>query len=158
MATKALAQSEASNTQHQLLSMEIPPLSILNLTAIANEDYTLIDDEGQNLGEMTHPLGKDDLVSCGFCGTSEDGELPFDADKMEWDGRIEVFPNPTTEYFYIRGGNYLLNVQLLAMDGRLVRSIVPTADAINVDDLAPGVYLLQMDNGARVINRKLVVQ
>jgi hypothetical protein len=156
LASQAAAQSDARPVQQQL-----PPDQLMTevLSADLNEEFVLMGGDDRP-GELAHrPIGKDDEVTCGFCGTNDDDEeLPFNPGKMNWEGNVQIYPNPATDQFSIRSGGYLLSVELLAIDGRLIRTIEPTSEAISIDDLAPGLYLVRMDNGARIITQKLVVQ
>ena len=159
VASQSHAQTQTKGGQVQLIQLDLD--AVQEMTGMASDDYSLIGgEEHLPLGEKPHHIGKDVNVTCGFCGTSDDDdELPFDASKTNlWDGSIEVYPNPATDHFYIRGGAYLLDIQLLTMDGRLVRQVSPTANAIQLDGLPAGVYLLRMDAGDKVEVKKLVVQ
>jgi hypothetical protein len=74
---------------------------------------------------------------CNSCITGiEDSELL----------KINIFPNPTTEFLNISGVEAGKLVSVLSMDGRLVRLFTATGkDFISVGDLAPGLYELKIE-------------
>lgn len=69
-----------------------------------------------------------------------------------------IYPNPTSELLMIRGlANANYRAEVRAMDGRLVKS-ENIQDQLNVADLAPGIYLLQLRESESVYTFRFAVQ
>jgi hypothetical protein len=59
---------------------------------------------------------------------------------------IKAYPNPTSNFITIENNNaeQLLSIDLLDYAGKHIKSFDPKSTTINLNDLAPGIYLLQM--------------
>lgn len=59
---------------------------------------------------------------------------------------ISIYPNPASDYLKISASKTVESVDILSLDGRMVRSnISPTLDHIDTSDLIPGVYFLRVN-------------
>ena len=74
---------------------------------------------------------------------------------------VEMYPNPAGRELTLRYGDRVLHeIRLLAPDGRLVRRVTnPQSQqtVLSVNDLAPGVYLVQCIAGRQSLTRKVVL-
>jgi hypothetical protein len=61
---------------------------------------------------------------------------------------LQVFPNPVVSQLYITGLNDSVQVSILSLDGKVVKSLANDNGSLSIDvsDLAPGYYLLQSEN------------
>jgi hypothetical protein len=59
---------------------------------------------------------------------------------------LKVYPNPTSNFITIENNNVeqFLSINLLDYAGKQIKSIDPQNTSINLSDLAPGIYLLQI--------------
>ncbi len=59
---------------------------------------------------------------------------------------VKVYPNPTSDFITIENNNAepFLSIELLDYAGKRIKSFDPSNTSVNLSDLAPGVYLLQM--------------
>ena len=59
---------------------------------------------------------------------------------------IKVYPNPTSDFITIENNNteQILSIELLDYAGKLIKSFNPNSTSINLNGLAPGIYLLQI--------------
>lgn len=59
---------------------------------------------------------------------------------------ISIYPNPTSDYITIENNNseQFLSIELLDYAGKRSKSFNPNSTSVNLNDLAPGVYLLQI--------------
>ena len=84
-------------------------------------------------------------------------KLRFVATKPKKDLTIRLVPNPATNYVQIEGLGGRQNVMFTITDiqGRLRTTLKPTSNQLNLQGLAPGIYMVQADG--RFVQR-LVVQ
>lgn len=68
---------------------------------------------------------------------------------------VTVWPNPASEYIIANGGNLILEVKLIALNGQTVRS--NTGNVVNVSDVAPGNYLLEVRTAYSRTVHKVVI-
>ena len=59
---------------------------------------------------------------------------------------IKVYPNPTSDFITIENNDAepFLSIELLDYAGKRLKSFDPSNTSVNLSDLAPGVYLIQM--------------
>ena len=59
---------------------------------------------------------------------------------------VKVYPNPTSDFITIENNDTepFLSIELLNYTGKRIKSFNPSNTSVNLSDLAPGVYLLQM--------------
>ncbi len=70
---------------------------------------------------------------------------------------VVVYPNPVTGEFYVSGIDGRAEVSIYNINGAVVKRITISGDSkINVTDLQPGVYNVQIKTAGRLINTKLV--
>jgi hypothetical protein len=63
------------------------------------------------------------------------------------DEELSIYPNPTSEYLYFKLKLHEnMQIKVFNMFGTLVKSMVVSNNALNVQDLAPGCYLLKASN------------
>lgn len=76
-----------------------------------------------------------------------------DIEETSWE--IQVFPNPTHDYFTI---NYegMRQVSVFSMDGKLVRQVENPGNVFRIDGLSKGVYVLCIDTYEGLITKKIV--
>jgi subtilisin family serine protease len=72
-----------------------------------------------------------------------------------------VFPNPASSQCYITANteSEFVNCQLFDLSGRMIMqtNLVPGVNNLNLNDLAPGCYLMKITDDSTVITKKLVV-
>lgn len=78
--------------------------------------------------------------------TSEEGELT-----------LKVFPNPAVDQVYFDGMKPVSEISLFGINGALLKT-AENQNRIDVSDLAPGVYYLQIKTENLIVKRKIVVQ
>lgn len=66
--------------------------------------------------------------------------------------KITIYPNPATEYINITGLHHIKNVKIIAVDGKVISTLVNTGQ-INISKLVPGVYFLEIKTDQSTINR-----
>ncbi len=90
------------------------------------------------------------------------GELPFGVSE------VSLFPNPSVNDFSIAistGLSTQAEISILSLDGRVVQATaghsLPSGNSqinFDVSDLAPGIYIVQVDFADALVTRKLIVQ
>ncbi len=76
-------------------------------------------------------------------------------------GNVRVYPNPARDFIYVESGNGdTFRCRLADLTGRTVAAQENVAGqaALNVKALAPGIYLLKMEQGSQTFTRKVVVR
>ncbi|MEY4991714.1 MAG: hypothetical protein RI948_586 [Bacteroidota bacterium] len=60
--------------------------------------------------------------------------------------KFKVYPNPTSDFITIENNDSepFLSIELLDYAGKRIKSFDPSNTSVNLSDIAPGVYLLQM--------------
>jgi hypothetical protein len=61
---------------------------------------------------------------------------------------LSIFPNPVTEGFEISATQNIKNVQIYSINGRLLKTLTPTAK-YDISDLASGLYLATINTVSR---------
>jgi len=76
---------------------------------------------------------------------------------------VTISPNPVGNHFTLtvnKGNFYNNSLHIYSIDGKLLKSmpVTSTVNTIQVDDLAPGVYILTFSDGKTRINTRLIKQ
>lgn len=72
---------------------------------------------------------------------------------------VEIFPNPVKDILKLKGTSILTKAAIYDLQGALQKEIIRPGDEIILGDLAPGVYLLVLENEAgAAVRKKLVVE
>jgi hypothetical protein len=60
--------------------------------------------------------------------------------------KFKIYPNPTSNFITIENNNteQILSIELLDYAGKRIKSFNPNSTSINLNGLAPGVFLLQI--------------
>lgn len=72
---------------------------------------------------------------------------------------VKVYPNPTTDMLNITSDNQQFTaVEIVDMNGRLIKSIEVDANNVttNVQELKPGLYILNISNKEGTVSRKFI--
>jgi hypothetical protein len=106
----------------------------------SSELHVLTWSNGEALNDKTCPA-KGDIDAWGF---SLNSSLSLTEDQTLHP--FNIYPNPTSNFITIENNNpeQLLSIDLLDYAGKRIKSFDPSTTAVNLSDLAPGVYLLQM--------------
>ncbi len=75
--------------------------------------------------------------------------------------KLLVYPNPASERLWIeRASDTQLEVSVVNMFGAVVQSVTlgEKVSSIDLNDVAPGVYLLRFEDGSRIYQTKIVIQ
>ncbi len=72
---------------------------------------------------------------------------------------VKIVPNPSAGWFEIQyePGIQFISVQLLSMDGRIIREYGPGTQRFIVSDLTPGTYFVLVNTDVGIISRKLIL-
>jgi hypothetical protein len=77
-----------------------------------------------------------------------------DVHEIAFDDNIQIFPNPTQNIFFIRGGN-ITEIEILTLSGSLIFKNNSTT-RIDMSNYKNGIYLVRIKAGNRTIVKKLV--
>jgi hypothetical protein len=72
---------------------------------------------------------------------------------------IEISPNPARTFFKVNSSknNIIKNVQLFNMNGQMVLDELWTTDAINIENLNKGLYVVKINSNDKPILKKLII-
>jgi len=70
---------------------------------------------------------------------------------------ISVYPNPTTDYLTIRSKTIIKNVQIVNIDGSIIKYLNPLNGKIDLSDLNNGIYFIKIiDEFNQIVNKKII--
>lgn len=72
--------------------------------------------------------------------------------------RVKVYPNPTDHYFTVSSELAIERVNIIHSNGKVIRSLTNKFNAIDVSDLASGVYFIHIKNEKGWSIEKLIVK
>lgn len=81
--------------------------------------------------------------------------------ELQKETNVNVYPNPTADYFSIDAGQAIKSVSLINITGQLVKTYSETASQTNrfdVKALPKGVYFLTIELGDAKLVEKLIIQ
>ena len=70
---------------------------------------------------------------------------------------VNIHPNPATNMLTISGLNNIDSVKVYSVLGRLEKEAFNTHQ-IDISNLAPGVYMVKVNNGGDMISKKIIKQ
>ena len=74
--------------------------------------------------------------------------------------KFQIFPNPCSDFLRIRmenGASASADVNICSMDGKIVRRFHQVSDLLQVGDLTPGMYIVQLVTANWVQTEKIIV-
>ncbi len=79
------------------------------------------------------------------------------SNKKTYNDEIEIFPNPASEYIFVKGLNLeKYNLMLFASDGRVIPISLNKNKKIDISSLKKGVYFLKFFNDKNQFTRKII--
>lgn len=77
-----------------------------------------------------------------------------------WSAKVQVFPNPTTDFLQLAVGQGLTirNLKLIDIYGRLIEGWDELPDKIRLQERAAGVYWLKMQSNRGLITKQIIVE
>ncbi len=69
---------------------------------------------------------------------------------------LEIYPNPATNYIVLDLNNQPTNIQIISMDGHMVKNFRTTENIIQVGDLPHGTYIIRMTQKNKISTGKLI--
>lgn len=134
-------------------------------------DQTFSDTSGY---KVIHTIDKEKYQSavslwvsnaCGFTSFDLDPFATTGMENADFDNSITVFPNPASDEVRVTISTSHLNkaiIRLIDINGKVVKAAhLPTSDLFeirwNVSDLVKGIYLIQVMDDRRILNKKIVV-
>ena len=75
------------------------------------------------------------------------------------DKNINIYPNPTKDYFVVNSPENIRNVSIFNSTGKKLKSYFVTQDRINISDLSTGMYFIKVETeSGSQITKKLIIQ
>jgi len=73
---------------------------------------------------------------------------------------IELFPNPAKDEVFIKSDKTIIRINMISLLGKVLleKKVEEIETSLDVSDLEPGVYLVEVECAGRVAVRKLVVE
>ena len=107
--------------------------------------------------DAVHCYAVQAIFEKGVSALSEEACANYFTGMGENDGKVAIFPNPTTDKVNIKCVG-MTQIDIYSMDGKLVRSLKVENDAVQIDGLESGIYMLRILKGDEVIVRRVVKQ
>ena len=71
-------------------------------------------------------------------------------------GNVKIYPNPTTDFIFLETEENIQRVEILNLEGQLVRAIEGTEDVVSVSNLSNGIYFLRCTTDKGIVTKKFV--
>jgi hypothetical protein len=125
--------------------------------------YSYYDMDNQKLPVFMH--AKIDVVATGFGGDYTAVYSAYDVvstglNSAEKTDLFSVYPNPVVKDLIINSSEILDEITIIDISGKKVLSTQPNTQnfKLNIDDLAPGTYIIQARKGEALSTEKLMVK
>ncbi len=78
--------------------------------------------------------------------------------KEQSGNKVVIYPNPACDYLYFQSVKNTTHnkIEIIDINGRLVKSMYPVVNSINIQDLDPGLYLFRMKNNEGVMSGRFI--
>lgn len=118
-------------------------------TGLVTSSTAINNEEGSVINMMTN------YNNClGAVATRPDSTLSLPQESIE--ARFSLYPNPTSSMLMISSSLTIDSVEIIDVQGKMVKLSKVRANQIDVQDLQAGVYVLRLISGNEVENRKFV--
>ncbi len=97
------------------------------------------------------------IISAAEVDSLFDQTDPIGIAEEEWAKYINIYPNPATDYIYINNVEKFTGYSIITTDGKyLVENISNKQAQIKIDNLLPGVYILQLHTDSQILNKRFI--
>ena len=112
-------------------------------------------DDTEMAANMQHCYAVQSVFEKGISDISEAACANYFTGLDENDGKVNIFPNPTTDKVTVEC-NGMTQIDLYNMEGKLVRSLQVENDACQIDGLEKGIYMLRIRKGDETFVHRIV--
>lgn len=119
--------------------------SLMAMSGEVNQSYTIVSN-----GSYAVEINLNGCIDTSSCVTINSFGLT-----SLIENQLVVFPNPASDYFSLKTSFDINNVQLMDLNGRLLRNYAPS-DFYNISTLAAGSYLIKVMIGSETIVKTLI--
>lgn len=71
-------------------------------------------------------------------------------------GSVKIYPNPATDFLYLETAENILKIEILNLEGQLIRVMESADDIVPVNNLSNGIYFLRCTTDKGVVTKKFV--
>ena len=107
--------------------------------------------------DAVHCYAVQAIFEKGVSALSEEACANYFTGMDENDGKVAIFPNPTTDKVNIKCVG-MTQIDIYSVEGKLVRSLQVEDDSVQIDGLENGIYMLRILKGDEVIVCRVVKQ
>jgi hypothetical protein len=107
--------------------------------------------------DAVHCYAVQAIFEKGVSALSEEACANYFTGMDENDGKLSIFPNPTTDKVNIKCVG-MTQIDIYSVEGKLVRSLQVEDDSVQIDGLENGIYMLRILKGDEVIVCRVVKQ
>ena len=72
------------------------------------------------------------------------------------DVNVEIYPNPAKNYLEIESSEIVNEVQIVDFTGKVIK--IEHSQKFSIEDLSPGLYILNLSTSKGMVIRKLVIE
>jgi hypothetical protein len=67
-------------------------------------------------------------------------------EKVKFNNNVVLFPNPASDKLYINGleNNHIVNIRILAVDGKLIKELTSNTRIIDLNEIETGIYFIEI--------------
>jgi hypothetical protein len=69
---------------------------------------------------------------------------------------INIYPNPVPDVLYIKTAEPVKQIEVLSVNGKLLKTIIGAVNELSVRDLRSGVYMLRITTGKGVVIKRII--
>ncbi len=99
--------------------------------------------------------GYDEEISWSFTV----GTVEIDTNSIEvldGAGAISIYPNPVSDILYIKSTEIVKQIEVLSVDGKLLKTVMGAVNELPVRDLRSGVYILRITTNKGVAIKRII--
>mgnify|MGYP000503971222 CR=1 FL=1 len=122
--------------------------ALINLSAYAAESYVLI--KIMNVTDGGNFLYIDDIAI---------GDVDLSAEEIINENNFSIYPNPSNGIFAVSFETLTArNITLLVADGQIIRKITTSSQKIEFNQLAAGIYFVNVEENGVSLIKKVIIQ
>ncbi|MBI2281713.1 MAG: T9SS type A sorting domain-containing protein [Bacteroidetes bacterium] len=78
--------------------------------------------------------------------------------KVDDKNDVVLFPNPASDKLYINGleNDYIVNIRILAVDGKLIKELTSNTRTIDLNEMETGIYFIEITTENNKLIRKII--
>lgn len=80
--------------------------------------------------------------------------MPTSTAELTFDEELVVYPNPSADIIFIKGGELITGVKIISLDGQIIKESKYSEVGMDISELSNGIYVIQLELRERTILRR----